>query len=109
MYGAYTLIRPQSLTRAAGLEPRNGPAARGARLVATAIGARDLVSGISMMLVPTGPPLRAAVAARVACDLGDAVGFGVAVPPRFRLKVISIAGGWGALCATALRAAGPTR
>ena len=34
-----------------------------------------------MMLAPPGAPLRAALAVRVACDAGDAIGFGVAVPP----------------------------
>ena len=30
-----------------------------------------------MMLAPPGAPLRAALAVRVACDAGDAIGFGV--------------------------------
>ncbi|MGZ4792928.1 MAG: hypothetical protein ACXWBO_13775 [Ilumatobacteraceae bacterium] len=72
MYGAYTLARPQSLVRAAGLQSPEEPES-------------------------------------VACDLGDAVGFGLAVPPRTKGKVIAVAIGWGMLCASAFPAAGRTR
>lgn len=107
-YGVYTLVRPQSLARVAGVVPGNPRAARNARSIGWAIGGRDLVSGVSMMLAAPGVPLRAAVAARVACDFGDAVGFGLWASPRARVKVISVAAGWGLLCAASYSAAGGT-
>ena len=106
-YGAYTLARPQSLVHAAGLEPRPGPVSRRGRLLGMAIGARDLLSGLAMVTAVPGTPLRVAVAARVACDAGDVIGFGGAVPPRYRAKVVAAAGGWGLLCAASFPAAGP--
>jgi hypothetical protein len=81
------------------------PASR-ARNLGWAIGARDLVSGIAMMLAPPGPTLRAAFAVRVACDAGDAIGFGLSVPRSSRAKVIAVAAGWGLICASAFPATG---
>ncbi|MGZ4671838.1 MAG: hypothetical protein ACXV8K_04150 [Ilumatobacteraceae bacterium] len=109
MYGAYTLARPQSLIRAAGLQPLDEPESPLNRKVALGIGARDLASGAAMVLASPRRPLQMAIAARVACDLGDAVGFGLAVPPRSKGKVIAVAIGWGVLCASAFPAAGRTR
>ena len=108
-YGAYTLARPTSLARATGLQPPDEPASPRVRNVARAIGARDLASGAAMVLASAGCPLQVATAVRVACDLGDAVGFGLAVPPRFKGRVVAIAIGWGALCASAFPAAGHAR
>jgi hypothetical protein len=108
-YGAYTLMRPHSLVRAAGLEPGDRPISQSGRRLGRGIGARDLVSGVSMLLAPQGAPLRAAVTGRVACDLADTIGFGLAVPRRYRTKVIAVAGGWGLLCAASFPAAGRTR
>lgn len=105
-YGAFTLMRPHSLARTAGLLTPDRPASRATRNLGWAIGARDLISGGAMMLAPPGAPLRAALAARVACDAGDAVGFGVSVPPSSRAKVIAVAAGWGLICAAAFPAAG---
>ena len=100
-YGAYTLVRPHSLSRAAGLLTPDRPASRATRNLGRAIGARDLVSGAAMMLAPPGPALRAAFAFRVASDAGDAIGFGVLVPRSSRAKVIAVASGWGLICASA--------
>lgn len=105
-YGVYTLARPHSLARLAGLSTRARPASTATRNLGWAIGARDLVSGTAMMLAPAGPGLRAALALRVACDAGDAIGFGIAVPPSSRAKVIAVAAGWGAICASAFPATG---
>lgn len=95
-YGAFTLARPQSLVDAAQL-----PADRGAALLATSVGARDLLSGAALLVCPPGPALRAAVAARVAADACDVVAFGRHCPPQTRLKAVAIAGGWAAVCAGA--------
>lgn len=105
-YGAYTLARPHSLARVAGLLTPDRPASRSTRNLGWAIGARDLVSGAAMMLAPPGAPLRAALAVRVACDAGDAIGFGVSVPSSSRAKVIAVAAGWGVICAAAFPATG---
>jgi hypothetical protein len=79
-YGAYTFARPLSLARLAGLSTADRP--RAMRNLGWGIGARDVVSGAAMMLAPAGPALRAALAVRVACDVGDAIGFGMSVPRR---------------------------
>jgi hypothetical protein len=105
-YGAYTLVRPQSLVRAVGLQRVDQPESAFVGKVARAIGARDLVSGAAMVLASPGRPLQLALAARVVCDLGDAIGFGLAAPPRSKIKVVAIAIGWGALCASVLPTAG---
>lgn len=57
-----------------------------------------------MVVAAPGMPLQAALGARVVCVLGDAVRFGLAVPPRFRAKVIGVAVGGGVLCASAFAA-----
>lgn len=108
-YGAYTLARPQSLARVAGLVSPTRPASPSTRNLGWAIGARDLVSGTALLLAPPGTALRAALAARVACDVGDAIGFGVAVPRSHRAKVIAVAAGWGLICAAAFPATGRRR
>jgi hypothetical protein len=100
-YGAYTLARPHSLARLAGLLTSDRPASPATRNLGWAIGARDVVSGTAMMLAPPGPALRAALVARVAFDAGDAIGFGVTVPASSRAKVIAVAAGWGLICASA--------
>ena len=104
-YGGYTLLRPTSLVRAAGLERRPQPVSRSGRTLGRLIGARDTLSGAAMLFAPAGDPLRAAVLARVACDASDVVGFGLSVPARSRAKVIAVAAGWGVLCASSLPAA----
>ena len=105
-YGAYTLARPNSLARVAGLVTPDRPASSTTRNLGWAIGARDLASGAAMLLAPGGTALRTALAVRVACDAGDAIGFGLAVPRSSRAKVISVAAGWGLICASAFPATG---
>ena len=105
-YGTYTLARPYSLARAAGLVTPGRPASSSTRNLGWAIGARDLVSGAAVMLAPSGVALRTALAVRVACDAGDAIGLGVAVPASSRAKVIAVATGWGLICAAAFPATG---
>jgi hypothetical protein len=108
-YGIYTVMHPQSLARAAGVVPSDSRGARNARNIGWAVGGRDIASGMSMLLAPRGAPLRTAVSARVACDFGDAVGLGLWASPRSRAKVISVAVGWGVLCAASYFPAGPSR
>jgi hypothetical protein len=109
-YGVYTLARPQSLVRAAGLEEPDAPVISPAgRVLGGVIGARDLLSGAAMLTAPAGGPLVAAVAARAACDVSDVIGFGIATPRASRAKVIAVAGSWGLLCASSILAAGGDR
>ena len=108
-YGAHTFARPHSLMRAVGLEPGDLPVSQRHKGLGRAIGARDVVSGVSMMLAPAGTAMQAAIVARVACDLGDTIGFGLVVPSRFRFKVVAVTAGWGLLCAAAFPAAGRAR
>jgi hypothetical protein len=105
-YGAYTLARPHSLARVAGLVTPDQPVSRATRNLGWAIGGRDFASGVAIMLAPAGAALRTALAVRVACDAGDAIGFGVAVPRSSRAKVIAVAAGWGLICASAFPATG---
>ena len=105
-YGVYTLARPHSLARLTGLLTADRPASLATRNLGLAIGARDVVSGTAMLLAPSGTALRAALAVRVAFDVGDAIGFGVTVPPSSRAKVIAVAAGWGLICASAFPATG---
>lgn len=107
-YGGYTLVRPQSLTRAAGLTGGDLPT-DSALALGRVIGARDLLSGTAMIGSPAGAALRAAVIARVGCDLSDAIGLGSAAPKALRGKVLAITIGWAALCALSLRWAGEQR
>jgi len=105
-YGAAVAARPQVLTRPAGLESASRTSRR-ARRVARAVGMRDVVSGAAMLLAPAGPPLQRAVAVRVACDLGDVAGFGLASPgARNKAKAVGAAAGWALLCASSWPAAG---
>ena len=105
-YGAYTLARPQSLVRVSGLEPQTCRASRSGQTLGRVIGARDLMSGLAMVLLQPGPGLRAAVVARVCCDVSDVVGFGLSVPAGSRAKVMAVAALWGSLSALALAVAG---
>ncbi|MGH3314972.1 MAG: hypothetical protein ACRDO0_02395 [Nocardioidaceae bacterium] len=105
-YGAAVAARPALLTRQAGLETAVWSSPR-ARRVARAIGMRDVVSGAAMVLAPAGRPLQRAVAVRVACDLGDVVGFGLGLlGARNKAKAVGAAAGWGLLCASSWSAAG---
>jgi hypothetical protein len=108
-YGAYTLARPQSLVRAAGLERTPDTVTRTGLTLGRVIGARDVLSGLAMTLASPGAPLRSAVLVRVACDASDVVGFGASVTSRDRAKVLIAATGWGLLCAASLPAAGVRR
>ncbi len=98
-YSAAVIVKPEVLTRPTGL----GDSAA-TRILSTAVGARDLVSGLAVALAPAGAPMRLALMVRVAMDVGDAV-LGAASPDKAtRNKVIGIALGWAALNALALLA-----
>jgi hypothetical protein len=101
-YGAAVVLRPSVLTGPLKLTGGGSPA-RPVRLLATAMGARDLAIGAAMAVAPEGRPLTVAVATRVAADVSDAVIFGTGSPDReTKLKAVAAALGWGALCAASL-------
>lgn len=94
-YGLYEIACPDRLDATTGLD--DVPAAR---LLWTALGARDVASGLAMAAAPDRRAMTGALAARVFFDLADAVLFGLLLPePRYRRKVASVAGGWALACA----------
>ncbi|MFD1146582.1 hypothetical protein [Saccharothrix hoggarensis] len=100
-FGAALVVRPELMTGPTGLR-----ATPGLRTVVRAVGTRDLVSGLAMVLAPAGRPLRVALAARVATDASDAVVFGSALPTAAaRRKSALVTLCWAALCAAAWRRA----
>jgi hypothetical protein len=100
VYSAAVIAKPKVLTKPSGLAET--PATR---TLATAVGARDLVSGLAVTFAPSGLPLRLALLVRVAMDLGDTVVLGLAAPDKStRAKVIGVTLGWAAINALALLA-----
>jgi len=98
-YGVAVMARPELLAGPCRLTDADGRVPGPVHTLVTAIGARDLVSGLALTLAPAGRPLRLALATRVACDLGDAVFLTAGVPHEARKKVVAVAGGWAALSA----------
>jgi hypothetical protein len=97
-YSVALLVRPQVLLKPVGL-----PDTAEGRLLARSMGARDAVSGITMMLAPAGATRRAAVAARAAADWADGASFGAALAGQpTRRKAVGWAAAWGTLCALGL-------
>jgi hypothetical protein len=97
MYGVSAMLTAAPLTRHGELgDPDDPPPA--AKLLSTTFGVRDVVSGLSILAAPSGRPLRIALAARVAFDTGDAIGFATMAPTRkARTKVGGIAGAWAVI------------
>ena len=68
------------------------------------LGARDVVSGLAMVLAPAGPTLRAATLFRIVSDSTDALAFGLNAPgARLKAKAAGAALGYAALNALSLR------
>ena len=96
-YGIALIVRPEVLIGPVKIADFD----TGAR-VARALGVRDVVSGLAMVVAPPGPLLAVAVAARVASDLSDAASFqGLAPDTQTRRNVALAATGWAAACAVA--------
>ncbi|GAA3883838.1 hypothetical protein GCM10022243_55710 [Saccharothrix violaceirubra] len=94
-YGAAVVVRPEVLTKPTGLATRPTPAISA---LVRSVGTRDVVSGLSVALAPEGTPTRAALAVRIAMDLGDAAVLGAAAPTAaVRRKVLAVTLGWAAL------------
>ncbi|GLZ41013.1 hypothetical protein [Actinokineospora sp. NBRC 105648] len=99
-YGVAVTVRPALMAGPTGLTDAKGEPSTGVALLTRSIGIRDIASGLAMAFAPAGTPLRAAIAVRVASDVGDAIGFGVGLPDAdTRRKAALVAGVWGGLCA----------
>lgn len=105
-YSVAIVARPELFLRPTGLLADHDRPSVGQRALTTAIGGRDLVSGLAMLLAPAGTPLRTAIAARVGADVVDVAVLGSQLPERdAREKATMVAAGWGALCALSVLAA----
>jgi hypothetical protein len=97
-YAAYALLRPGHLADALEADPAE---CRGLDRLAMVYGVRDLST--SALLLASDPALgRAAMALRIASDLGDcAVLTATTSDPRVRRKVAAVTLGWAAVNAAA--------
>ncbi|MDT0303719.1 hypothetical protein [Streptomonospora wellingtoniae] len=102
-FSAAIIARPRLMARPSGHAGPDGQVPHDIRLLMYAIGVRDMALGALMLCAPGPAAMRAAVAARIASDLGDAVVFGTGLPrAEQRLKVGAAAAGWAAVCAYGL-------
>lgn len=97
-YGAFALVRPSHLPDA--LESQAGDR-EGLELLAQSYGVRDLAISAAGVF---GPPsvVKAAMAIRIAMDLGDCALLAARTEGDVRRKVMGVTLGWGALNAVAL-------
>jgi hypothetical protein len=99
LYGAAITARPALLLGPSGMLRGGEPEPEQAAFVRT-LGVRDFASGVAISVAPGRKALCTAIAVRVASDMGDLVVLGQALRGKpERTKVMTIAGGWGALCA----------
>ncbi|SFB62973.1 hypothetical protein SAMN05216266_13228 [Amycolatopsis marina] len=99
-YGAAIIARPELLARPCGLAGDREQVSQAPALLIGAIGARDLASGVAMVLAPPGRARRIAVGVRVLSDSADALLFGTRLPdPGKRRFVAAFAMGFATLCA----------
>lgn len=99
-YGAAIIARPKLLARPCGLTGDDDRVPPTPALLIGVVGARDLASGVAMVLAPPGRARQIAVGIRVLSDTGDALLFGTKLPdPRARRFVAIFATCFAALCA----------
>ena len=106
LYGLSAIVRPEVIARHGELDD---PAIRrsGVALLSGIVGVRDLVSGVAIVVAPSGGILLAALAVRVTFDAGDAALFGSLLPTRqARRKFAVLASGWGGVSALSMIWAG---
>ncbi len=99
-YGAAVAASPALLARPCGLAEKDGSLSDKVTVLCRGFGARDVVSGVAMVMASSAPAMRQAIAVRAASDLADAAVFGALLPdPRARGKAAGVAAAWGTLCA----------
>jgi hypothetical protein len=99
-FGVLEFARPDVWARPAGL----GGASPATQTWHHTLGARDVTSGIALLLAPAGPALRAATLFRIVSDLTDALAFGINAPTSaLKGKTAGAAVGYAALNALSLR------
>ncbi|MEU4311982.1 hypothetical protein [Nocardia sp. NPDC024068] len=97
-YGLAVAARPSVLLAPCGWDDSDP----GRRALARTTAFRDVASGLGMLVAPTAPALRIAVAGRVLSDFSDAAVLGTTLRGRpQRGKAVAVAAGWGLLCAVA--------
>lgn len=106
-FGALSLAKPQIPARLLGQTDASGEPQSGAVMTAHVAGVRDLLSGLSLLLLPAGKARAAAVVTRVAFDVGD----GLLLPrsvadPRMQRALRAGAFGFAGACALAGMASG---
>ncbi len=101
-YGALSIARPGLLARQLDLPKEAGATQQGAVVASYAVGVRDVVSGLSLVLLPAGRTRALAVAARVLFDVTDGLLWPRAVgDPKTQKKIQVGALAWGGACAAA--------
>lgn len=109
-YSVAIAVEPELFLRPTKLIAEGAQPTPGQRALTRAIGGRDLVSGLAMLLAPAGTPLKTAIAVRVGADLADLAVLGSQLPDQdAREKATMVAAGWGALCALSIPAADRVR
>lgn len=105
-YSVAAIARPAIFAKPCGLAEPDGTVSEPAQRLITAIGVRDTVISLGMVL-GRGRTRQAAAVTRALSDYGDALVFGTRLEdPRARAKVIGVAAGWGTACLLAGLAAG---
>jgi hypothetical protein len=101
-YGVLSIAKPGLLAKQLKQTDVLGNPQAGAVVASQTVGVRDLVSGLSLVLLPAGKARTAAIVARVAFDVSDAVLWPQALPdPAVQKKIRAVGLAWGGLCAAA--------
>ena len=100
-FGVVEFAKPDVWAKPTGLGDGVSPAMRTWHHT---LGARDVTSGVALLLAPAGPALRTATLYRIVSDLTDALAFGINAPtPALKAKGAGAAVGYAALVALSLR------
>lgn len=106
-FGALSLAKPEIPARLLGQTDPSGAPQSGAVMTSYVAGVRDVVSGLSLLLLPAGKLRAAAVVARVAFDVGDGLLLPRSIPdPRTQQALRTSAFGFAGACALAGVASG---